>query len=117
MDSVDKYVRVYQTWDLLQRSGRQGAMTCDSNGEGGGKQGTCAGLAADPCTSSPLHVEMRHMVQKARVEKGMSVVDLAAKVRCQPETLAGFERGGDVLSEDLQRSLRQVLELSSHRMS
>ena len=68
-------------------------------------------------TQEPLNasmaerVELRQMVQRARIEQRRSVADLAARVQCDVETLAAFERGDEILGADVQKRLRAVLEL------
>ena len=87
------YVRVYQTWHLLKRTPNE-----------------CASYVAQPATAPP-QMELRHSVQMARVERGLSIHDLSVKVKCSPDTLSAFERGDDVLSGDLQKALRTVLNI------
>lgn len=55
--------------------------------------------------------ELRYRVQMARVERRWSVADLATRVKCHTETLAAFERGDEVLHQDLQHRVRTCLEL------
>ena len=55
--------------------------------------------------------EWRHTVQKARIDRRWSVADLAARIQCDTETLAAFERGTHLLDEGVQRRLRAELRL------
>ena len=95
--SLDRYLRVYQTWILLSR-----APNKDTNPS---VQHAC------PSSMAPTPLDLRHRVQMARVEKGLSIEELSKRVVCEAETLAAFERGDEVLSSDLQQSLRNVLSL------
>lgn len=58
--------------------------------------------------------EWRHVVQKARIGRRWSVSDLAARIECDAETLAAFERGTHLLEEGVQRRLRSELKLSDN---
>ena len=64
-----------------------------------------------PPDRAPPTAELRYRVQMARVERRWSVADLAARVKCDVETLAAFERGDEVLHGELQQRLRVVLAL------
>ena len=56
--------------------------------------------------------EWRHVVQRARIGRRWSVADLAARIQCDAETLAAFERGTHLLEEGVQRRLRSELKLA-----
>lgn len=92
----EKYVRVYQTWSLLNRTPKLDKLPSSISTEH---------------SSAPAHPDLRHKAQMARVERGLSIQDLSTKVGCSPETLAAFERGDEVLSSDLQQALDNALSL------
>ena len=93
------YVRVYQTWNLLKRV----------------KQPLKESEVATPdyATVLPVQQELRHIIQMARVEHCFSIQDLSEKIKCSPETLSAFERGDEVLSEDILMALKKVLNIDS----
>lgn len=94
-----QYVRVYQTWNLLRRVSRDRTESTHVVVNG----------LTNPSTS------LRHSVQMARVERGLSIQELSAMVRCSPETLSAFEIGDEVLSDDLQKALKARLNIDGGR--
>lgn len=84
------YHPVYQTWHTVR------------------PRASNAPVEAAPTITA---VELRTQAQHARIERHFPIADLAAKVACSPETLAGFERGDEVLTPEQMRSLRRVLGL------
>ena len=54
---------------------------------------------------------LRERMQIARIERRMTIDDLAHALKCDAETLAGFERGDEILPESLQKTIRRVLNL------
>lgn len=90
----DDYREVWQTWHLVRTSAR------------------AADAAPLPCAArTERPPELRQRVQMARVTRRWAIADLAAHAQCDAETLAAFERGDEVLHADLQRRVRQALEL------
>lgn len=55
--------------------------------------------------------ELRARVQHARIAARLPIADLAAHVKCTPDTLAAFEAGHRVLEPDLEARLRKRLKL------
>lgn len=94
--SSDDYREVWQTWHLVRSTARAAESS------------TAAPPAARAVERAP---ELRQRVQMARVARRWAVADLAAHAQCDAETLAAFERGDEVLHADLQRRVRQALEL------
>lgn len=134
-DHPSKYVRVYQTWNMLRRTtessdvstthshslgGGDGRVsnhsriggTVGSSVGGGGGGGSGGGITSTSGARSVDMASFRHAVQMARVERSLSIQELSNRVKCDPDTLSAFERGDDVLSEDLQRSLKYILGLA-----
>jgi len=88
-----RYREVFQTWSFVRVSAPPPlAVTCDAPPE----------RAAE---------EWRHAVQRARINRRWSVADLAARIQCDVETLAAFERGTHLLEESIQKRLRKELRL------
>jgi ribosome-binding protein aMBF1 (putative translation factor) len=87
------YRPLFLTWQLLQPTRAAPPSSAP----------TSAAAAAEP----PL----RQRVQTARIERRWTVAELAQRVRVDEETLAAFERGDEVLASELQRRLRQALDL------
>jgi ribosome-binding protein aMBF1 (putative translation factor) len=54
----------------------------------------------------------RHRVQVARVDRQWSIAELGARVQCDVETLAAFERGDALLDEPARRRVAAALELA-----
>lgn len=98
-DDDSKYVRVYQTWNLLQPTIRTSAPVPEST----------APDSAPTFPSMNADDTFRYKVQMARVDKGWSIQKTAEMAKCDAAALAAYERGDTVLSTDLHRTLKQVL--------
>lgn len=92
----NEYVRVYQTWELVSKITTRDAFTKSE-------------------VKDESVQDTRHLIQMARVDKGMSIQDLAFQVNCDPQTLSSFERGDDVVSEEVYLRVKNVLDLGSKR--
>ena len=105
-----EYRAVWLTWDLVSPSAAGAARAAPNKDEG--KETARNGAPGTDAFHHENHrLELRHRSQRARVEKRLSVDDLAVLVRCDSETLAAFERGDEVLSAEHQQRLRKVLEV------
>lgn len=91
------YAPVWQTWRVVRPSHRSGGDVAH------GEDTSSSAVSGVPT--------LRERMQIARIERRMTVDDLAQALRCDAETLAGFERGDEVLPEALQRSIRRHLNL------
>ena len=90
-----RYVRVYQTWNLVQAlSSRNADLFTPS----------------ESASSTPAQ-HLRHRAQIARVERGLSLQQLACDLDCPLSLLAAFERGEEVLSSELQCKLMSILDV------
>lgn len=90
-NSNDKdYVHVYQTWCLVTREEKR-----DDKGE----------------LKNQQPVDIRKRVQHARIEKSMSIFDVASVLGYPADKLAAFERGDEVISSDVQRALLKLLNI------
>ena len=78
------------------------------------QKGESNAIVTDPIQSIISLTEMRHLVQMARVERCLSIHDLATMVCTSPEVIAAFERGDDVPNEEVQRSIKRVLCIDSN---
>lgn len=117
------YRPVWQQWTLVREArGKRG-------GEGGRGEGTKGreegrgeerrreeqrgegGLRKpDPRPGlSPLSSDWRERIQTARIERRLSISELAEKVQCDAPTLAAFERGAEVVDAELMGKLRREL--------
>lgn len=56
--------------------------------------------------------EMRERVQRARIARRLSIPALAKEVLCDPETIASFERGEEILPPDTRHRVLRHLELT-----
>ena len=54
---------------------------------------------------------LRRRVQRARVERRISIFDLSALVRCAPEQLAAYERGDEALRPDVLQGICRHLSV------
>lgn len=86
-----KYKEVYQTWSLIKT---QHLAVSDD-------------VVQEESTDIPS--TFRFKMQTARIEKRMSIAELATNVVCDVETLAAFERGAEVIDTGLQSRIRKVL--------
>lgn len=62
-------------------------------------------------TETSKNPDLRQAVQRSRIEKRLSIPALATKIRCDPMTLSAFERGEDILPDDLLKRLLRELNL------
>lgn len=53
----------------------------------------------------------RFKMQTARIEKRMSIAELASAVKCEVALLASFERGLEVIDSQMQSELRKILNI------
>lgn len=56
-------------------------------------------------------VEFRSRVQKARVERCMTIAALSEKLQCDAASLSAFERGDEVLDRQIQTRLIALFQL------
>lgn len=104
----DEYVPVWQTWTLVSTSSvARAAVEGEHDAAFNVGRASCAPLAA---RATPAE-EFRHRLQAARIDRRMSIAELALNVKCDAETLAAFERGTEAMDADMQRRLRNVLNL------
>ena len=85
----EEYLPVWQTWDML------------------------SGVPVAPCEAPTLcassEEDVRRDIQRARVDKRLSIPVLAAQVGLDPTTLASFESGEEVLPHDTVRRVQLAL--------
>lgn len=101
---VEGYSPVWQTWDMVYTSVQPVLDTSITTG------------GSDPMVVSDSSVKMaspdfRQEVQRKRISLRLSIPALAQKLKCDTTTLAAFERGDDILSDDVHRRLLQELNL------
>lgn len=86
-----EYRPVYQTWKMIRPlpslSSSESAKT----------------------TTMATEEKSRHRIQRLRIERRLSISSLADMARCDVETLAAYERGDEVLTEDMLRRLDRIL--------
>ena len=95
------YAPVWQTWNVVRPQATP-TSTIPDKGRSMRPSSEDVGVA----TSS-----LRERMQIARIERRMTIDDLANALKCDAETLAGFERGDEILPESLQKTIRRVLNL------
>ena len=86
-----EYRPVYQTWKMIRPLPSH--------------------ASSDAGTSTTMGTEekTRHRIQRLRIERRLSISSLADMARCDVETLAAYERGDEVLTEDVLRRLDRIL--------
>ena len=111
---LPQYVRVWQTWDLVCPQTQDKMSTMTTTGPRYTNTNIGGTTVVDVDTSSSLDASaesMRQKVQRARIERRMSIASLASEVMCTAETLAAFERGDGVLSSDVRARIFKLLKL------
>ena len=88
MQEHSGYVPVWQTWTLVRPVSTSETITSAIN--------------------RPLP-DVRQRVQTARIQRRLTVHELARRVQCDPEQIAAFERGEEIVTDDVQK--RVFLEL------
>lgn len=53
--------------------------------------------------------KLRHRLQKMRIEKRWSINNLAEAVACDVESIAAYERGDELLSADVLKTMERIL--------
>jgi len=108
----EAYVPIWQTWTLLRRTGPPSLPTPPREPEWMSSD-KAPRDAAPQAHDAQLRCQqnVREKVQIARIERRMSVAQLAQATRCDVETLAAFERGDEVLSAQVVDALRRELQL------
>ena len=86
------YVQVWQAWHLTRRDDAHVCRQANS---------------ANPVRMST----QRHVLQRARIEKHISLTELAKHVECDVKVLAAFERGEDIVSPKTLKAICSVLEV------
>lgn len=89
--SYSAYVPVWQTWTLIRPI-------------------STAEIPITPMHSNRPH-DVRQRVQTARIQRRLTIHELAQRVHCDPEQIAAFERGEEILSDDIQKSVFHELKL------
>lgn len=83
------YRYAYQTWDLIRNCEK--SKTVEVEQEGGGRESK--------------NEDVRQRLQTARIERRISVSDLAGMIECDADALAAFERGERLLPPETMRRL------------
>jgi len=91
------YVPVWQTWSLLRQKSTTTPSVETSHATG--------------ATVVSRTQEIRERMQIARIQNRLTVHELATRIRCDVETLASFERGDDVISDEVHRRMCKELNL------
>ena len=98
-----EYFRIWPTWNLVPSNRRKETPRANE------PPPVEEGVPWRPSTT-----ELRHRVQRARMEKRMSLVDLSEQVpHSTVEMLANYERGGDPLPESVMKALLALLSLKA----
>lgn len=97
-----QYQPMWQTWTLVRRT----------NPARRDEKNAAREPTTDAATTARTDGAERERVQMARIERCMSIYELAQRVECDPETLSAFERGDEILSGEVQRAIRAVLRLA-----
>ena len=92
------YAPVWQTWTPVHTPSSR-APSASGTDEGAV---SASGVAS-----------MRERMQIARIDRRLSIHELACRVKCDAATLAAFERGDEVIDDDLQRRIRTALALGA----
>lgn len=58
-----------------------------------------------------LRDEMRFRVQERRIERCMSIAEVAQAIQCDERVLASYERGKLILRDEVIERLRKLLKL------
>lgn len=93
-----EYVETRQTWTMVTPARRAPAP---ASGEVQ-RSSTHAVNGAD---------ELRFRAQQTRIERCMSVFDVATAVKCDAKQISDFERGDGLLRDDVEKRLRTLLRL------
>lgn len=62
-------------------------------------------------TQGQTNGDFRSLMQTARVQKRLSIAELAARVRCDANVIADFERGEGVIDDQLRNAIKRELAI------
>lgn len=115
----DGFVEVWQTWDLHGRTGpsRPAMATRVTHLIDAGHAADDAASAADDAAppqsrifrGDPGSAAQRYDLQRARIDRRWSVTELAERSGCDPASVAAYERGDGVITDDVHRRLRAAM--------
>ena len=118
MEQGARYRAVWQTWTFQAAGARAGARPAAAEAgaaAGGGAAADAAPPPAAACSSlrAPgVADEWRGRMQTARVERRLSIADLAARVHVDVARLAGLERGDEVVDAETRARIERALGLA-----
>lgn len=99
--SMEGYSSVWQCWDLVQSTHTSEKETTH--------------LQNKNMSRSSNSTSMRQEVQRARIAKRLPISSLASLIKCDVAILAAFERGDDILPDDVQQRLLKQLDLNTFK--
>ena len=114
MSTLTHYVPMWQTWHLLSEQPSSAAKEEDA-------ASPPAATAESARNADSQMNDLRPRVQIARIRRRISIAELADMVECDVETISSFERGENVVGEEMEQRLRDALDLprgdqaSAHR--
>tara|TARA_B110001452_G_scaffold130958_1_gene108777 strand:- start:6676 stop:7053 length:378 start_codon:yes stop_codon:yes gene_type:complete len=91
-NTATNYVPVWQTWTLLRQRPTPPASTNSSS-------------TTDPMMLVARTQDLRERMQISRIQNRLTVHELAKRVQCDVETLASFERGDGLISDEVQKRI------------
>ena len=93
-----EYRPVFQTWNMLRSPTTTGTPPVTATSE--------------DVVKPTMEESTRHTIQKLRIQKRMSIAELAEAVHCDVETLAAYERGDEVLDAAIVKTIERTLSRS-----
>lgn len=93
------YVPVWQTWNLINPR----HMSSSS-------QTSLISQSDEACITRIQG--LRERMQIARIQKRLTIHELAQKVECDVEMLASFERGDGIVTDEIQGRIRSALQIT-----
>ena len=91
------YTFVYQEWDILKGSNKMQEELTEKN--------------SSITNSSINRPSFGFMLQRARIRKRMTTVDVATALKIHAKTISLFESGAEIPTEQMTKELNALLDL------
>jgi hypothetical protein len=94
----NNYIPVHQVWNFVTLKSKQPNIPLNS------------------VESVKTPDKTRHVVQVTRIKRKIDIITLAQMVGTTPKAISAFEKGEDILSQEVLEALFRVLEIPTKRL-
>lgn len=94
----NNYIPVHQVWSFVTLKAKQPNISLNS------------------VESVKTPDKTRHVVQVTRIKRKIDIISLAQKVGTTAKAISAFEKGEDILSQEVLEALFKVLDIPTKRL-